>query len=160
MILEIKSMNEEFAIEILDWKYEPPYDFYNNESDPQSLKELMENSYYVVVDNNKKIVGYFCIGDSAKVPIGVQFGAYNEELIDIGIGMNPSLTGKGYGATFFSFILSFIEENFLRVPFRLTVAKFNQRAIHLYEKFGFEKEMEFDRGDTRFMTMVRGCSFT
>lgn len=155
MRLEPKSMNEEFAIEILQWKYEPPYDFYNNELNPQSLKELLENSYYVVVDENKKIVGYFCIGDCAKVPNGVQFGAYNAELIDIGIGMNPALTGRGFGTIFFSFILNFIEENFLKVPFRLTVAKFNQRAIHLYEKFGFEQEMEFDRGDTRFITMVK-----
>lgn len=148
-------MNEEFAIEILDWKYELPYDFYNNELNPQSLKELLEDSYYVVVDDHKKIVGYFCIGDCAKVPIGVHFGAYNEEFIDIGIGMNPTLTGKGNGATFFSFILKFIEENFLTVPFRLTVASFNKRAIHLYEKFGFEKEIEFNRGDTGFITMVR-----
>lgn len=155
MILEVKSMNEVFAFEILDWKYEPPYDFYNNELNPQSFKELLENSYYVVVDEQKKIVGYFCIGDCAKVPIGVHFGAYNEDFIDIGIGMNPVLTGKGFGATFFSFILSFIEENFLKVPFRLTVANFNQRAIRLYKKFGFEKEMEFDRGDTRFITMVK-----
>lgn len=154
-MLVIKTMNEECALEILNWKYDAPYNFYNNELNEQSLKELLENSYYVVVDENHQLIGYFCIGDCAKVPIGVHFGAFIEDFIDIGIGMKPALTGKGYGTTFFSFILSFIKENFVKVPFRLTVAKFNNRAIHLYEKFGFVKEMEFDRGETTFMTMVK-----
>lgn len=81
--------------------------------------------------------------------------AYSEELIDIGIGMNPKLTGQGYGFTFFSFILSYIHETFNDVPIRLTVAIFNHRAIHLYKKLGFVKKMEFNKESTEFITMVR-----
>jgi [ribosomal protein S18]-alanine N-acetyltransferase len=100
-------------------------------------------------------LAFFCIGDAAKVPIGIQFGAYSEEFIDIGIGMKPELTGHGYGITFFSFILEHIKDHFKDIPIRLTVAKFNQRAIHLYEKFGFIKKMEFKKDPTAFITMVK-----
>ncbi|KKK38113.1 hypothetical protein WQ57_09840 [Mesobacillus campisalis] len=155
MQLNIRNMNTDFAEEILDWKYAAPYDFYNNELTSDALKEMLENQYYAVLDQNDKLVGFFCIGDSARVPIGNQFGAYSEELIDIGIGMKPELTGQGFGFTFFSFILEHIQGNFNDVQNRLTVAKFNQRAIHLYEKFGFVKKIEFKKGSTAFITMVK-----
>jgi len=158
MPLVIRNMSENFAVQILNWKYHTPYDFYNNELNLDTLKEMLENSYYIVLDQNDKLVGFFCIGNSAKVPIGIQFGAYSEELIDIGIGMKPELTGQGYGLTFFSFILGHIQENFKGVPIRLTVAKFNHRAIHLYEKFGFVKKMEFNKDSTAFITMVKGLN--
>ena len=35
------------------------------------------------------------------------------------------------------------------------VAKFNERAIRLYEKFGFTKEMEFESPSAVFITMVK-----
>ena len=150
----IRDMNESYAEQILNWRYAPPYDFYNNTLNPETLKELLEGSYYIVLDEDK-LVGFFCIGNSAKVPIGNQFGAYSENLIDIGIGMKPELTGQGYGFTFFSLILDHIQEQFKDAPIRLTVATFNRRAIHLYEKLGFVKKMQFNKGQTTFITMVK-----
>ncbi|WP_053362395.1 GNAT family N-acetyltransferase [Bacillus sp. FJAT-27251] len=155
MPLIIGNMSKEFAEEILNWQYDAPYDFYNNKLTADGLKEMLENQYYAVLDQNDKLFGFFCIGDAAKVPIGIQLGGYSEEFIDIGIGMKPELTGQGYGNTFFSFILGHIQDNFNDGPIRLTVAKFNQRAIHLYEKFGFVKKMEFKKGSTAFITMVK-----
>ncbi len=154
MQLFIKEINEKIAVDILHWKYEAPYDFYNNELNHEAIKEMLENSYYAVLDQNDEVVGFFCYGKSAQVPIGSQFGAYQDNFIDIGIGMNPKLTGKGNGTSFFSFILQHIQAIFPHKPIRLTVATFNKRAIRLYEKLGFEKEIEFSREKILFMTMV------
>ncbi|MFN7249931.1 MAG: GNAT family N-acetyltransferase [Anaerobacillus sp.] len=152
--LLVRDMNEFFAKEILNWKYEFPYDIYN--LTPDSIKELIENDYYCVIDkiNEEGLVGFFCIGDSAQVPTGSQFGAYPKGFVDIGIGMKPELTGRGNGKDFFSFILNQIQKN-AYTPLRLTVANFNHRAIHLYEKFGFVKTLEFTNGSTGFITMVK-----
>lgn len=155
MQLMVKSMTEEYARQILTWKYEAPYDFYNNEESSESLNELLENPYYAVLNQNNELAGFFCMGKAAQVPFGSTVGAYSEDLTDIGIGMNPSLTGQGFGAPFFSFILSYIQENYKVDSFRLTVAKFNQRAIHLYTKLGFVKKIEFSRRATEFITMVK-----
>ena len=155
MKFTIRNMNEDYAVEILNWRYESPYDFYNNEVNPDSLKELLGDSYSIVLDQNNRLIGFFCTGDSAQVPAGRQFGAYSEAMVDLGIGMKPELTGQGHGSTFFSFVLRYVQDNYEGVPIRLTVAKFNERAIHLYKKFGFVQRMGFNKATTRFIAMVK-----
>lgn len=153
MKLERKNMDEAFVLEILNWRYDLPYDFYNNECDAEVIKELLEDNYSVVVNDNEELIGFYCAGPSAQVPAGAKVGAYMEDIIDVGLGMAPILTGKGNGFTFFSFVLESIYKTYGNVPVRLTVAKFNQRAIRLYEKFGFMKEMEFTTDFADFQTM-------
>jgi len=148
-----REMNEMYATEILKWKYEEPYDFYNNEFCDESLKEFLESPYYSIVNEKEEIVGFFCTGTSAQVPKGHDYGAYIDDCIDVGIGMKPELTGIGYGAAFFSFVLSELQRE-KSCPLRLTVATFNTRAINLYEKLGFEKVMDFT-ASTEFITMKK-----
>jgi [ribosomal protein S18]-alanine N-acetyltransferase len=155
MRLSIKEMNDGFAREILNWKYSPPYDLYNNEFSKEALAELLEESYYAIVSSEGELIGYFCTGKTAQVPIGSQFGAYSKDLLDIGIGMKPALTGQGYGSEFFRFILAYIADTTPYKSLRLTVADFNRRAIFLYEKHGFVKDLEFNRGETKFITMIK-----
>lgn len=153
MKLKVAEINEAFALEILNWRYDPPYDFYNNEYDAEAVKELLEDNYSVVVSDNEGVIGFYCAGPSAQVPAGVKVGAYKEDVIDIGLGMAPAWTGKGNGFTFFSLLLESLYKTYGNVPVRLTVATFNQRAIHLYEKFGFVKEVEFTTDSAAFQTM-------
>ena len=155
MKFTLRNMSEDYAVDILNWRYESPYDFYNNEVNPDSLKELLGDFYFIVLDQNNRLIGFFCTWDSAQVPAGRQFGAYSEAMVDLGIGMKPELTGKGHGTAFFAFVLQYVQENYEEVPIRLTVAKFNERAIHLYEKFGFVQRMGFNKDTTRFITMVK-----
>lgn len=151
----IEKMNSKLATTILGWKYEQPYDFYNNEQSDEALEELMDGLYYAIADKNKEVIGFFCIGESAQVPRGTHFGVYKADLIDMGVGMHPNLVGKGNGFEFCTGIMKFIEEKYPSKSLRLTVAMFNQRAIHLYKKLGFVKEDEFSNDVTEFMTMVR-----
>lgn len=156
MPLTINKMNDKYAIEVLCWKYERPYNFYNNVLTSNAILELISGTYYVVLDEHNELIGYFCIGLPARVPAGDQYNAYKEECIDIGIGMKPELTGKGNGARFFAAILEFIQETWKGINLRLTVAAFNKRAIRLYEKTGFKKEMQFkNEENTEFIVMKR-----
>ncbi|MBP0726958.1 GNAT family N-acetyltransferase [Bacillus sp. RG28] len=152
MELFIKDMNEKFAVEIVNWRYEAPYDFYDNEETFEAINEMIENPYYAVVNQSEELVGFFCIGSSAQVPIGHQFGAYSEEILDIGIGMKPDMTGKGFGFTFFSKVLQTIGKD---KSIRLTVAEFNRRAIRLYKKLGFIEKMKFKRDSIEFIVMIK-----
>ena len=155
MNMFIDKLTAERADNILSWKYEKPYDFYNNKRSEEGMRELIGGSYYAIVDESRQLIGYFCTGASAQVPIGHQYGVYEEGLVDMGLGMNPCLTGKGKGYAFCSFILRFLEEKHEDVPIRLTVATFNKRAIHLYAKLGFIREDEFSSDRADFMTMVK-----
>lgn len=155
MKLIVEGMNEKTAKEVLNWKYDQPYDFYNSELTDEGMEEILDGSYYALVNDFKELVGFFCIGEAAQVPIGNQYGVYTEDLVDIGLGMNPALVGKGNGFQFCSYILNFIEQDYKSTQFRLTVAKFNQRAIHLYKKLGFVFESEFKTEFAEFITMVK-----
>jgi RimJ/RimL family protein N-acetyltransferase len=156
MNYQIKSMDKELAASILKWKYDVPYDIYNNELTQEGINELLENNYYAVMNQNDSLIGFFCIGNAAQVPIGNKFDAYKLDFIDIGLGLRPDLTGKGNGGKFLEFILNYIVESFEQPPLRLTVAKFNSRAIRLYEKFGFiNQQIEFSNGKSDFITMVK-----
>lgn len=56
MELFIADMSEKLAKEILSWKYEEQYSFYNNELTDE---EICDGSYYAVVDEKKELVGFF-----------------------------------------------------------------------------------------------------
>lgn len=151
----IRNMTETYAIEVLCWKYERPYNFYNQVLTSHAIMELTGNKYYVVFDRYDVLIGFFCVGASAKVPAGYPHGAYQEACVDVGLGMKPAFTGKGLGFSFFSAILDFVAENYEGIDIRLTVATFNKRAIRLYEKSGFVEQTKFQSERAEFSTMIK-----
>lgn len=153
MSYSLQKMTEQAAREILCWRYAPPYELYNSEVTEEALQEFAENPYYAICKEGA-LVGFYCTGYVAQVPIGYLFQAYPEGYLDIGLGMRPDLTGQGQGTSFLQFIMDSIETN---QPLRLTVAAFNKRAIALYEKFGFCKVSSFtNANDVEFLIMIRG----
>ncbi|MFD2924027.1 GNAT family N-acetyltransferase [Halobacillus naozhouensis] len=155
MNLTIRNMDENTAREILSWRYEKPYDFYNNQENEEEIKERLNGSYRAVIDNNGDVFGFLCTGETAQIPVGHHYGVYHEHLIDIGLGMDPDYVGKGYGYGFCTFILNYIRENHTGTPIRLSVATFNGRAIHLYEKLGFVQKDKFTTDFAEFITMIK-----
>ena len=61
MKFSVENMNEISASEILRWQYEEPYDFYNNEHDAEGIKELFENNYSVVLNQNRELLAFFVL---------------------------------------------------------------------------------------------------
>ncbi|CDQ19395.1 GNAT family N-acetyltransferase [Halobacillus karajensis] len=154
MNISVKEMTEERAIVSLQWKYEPPYDFYNVNGDGASLAERLDGTYKALFEG-KTFIGFFCIGEGAKVPAGRSRGVYQDEAVDMGLGMDPALTGKGKGTPFCSAVLSYIKKEYPGKPIRLSVATFNRRAIQLYKNMGFVKKDTFYTEACEFITMVK-----
>lgn len=155
----IQPMDRKRAQEIVCWRYQPPYSLYNIEASEEALTELLDGSYYQVVDVQGQLMGYYCFGQTARVPAGHSHGVYREiRALDIGLGMRPDLTGKGHGTLFFKKGLEFAIKTFNPREFRLTVAVFNQRAIRVYERLGFKIKDRFTRqdktGTLEFITMT------
>lgn len=155
MPLRITAMTETYADQIMQWNYEPPYDFYNSGPDEEFRKELLECSYHAILNEEGQLFGFCCTGSSAQIPFANPLGAYDEDLLDFGLGMKPEWTGQGRGKEFLSFVLASIADIHNRQSFRLTVAKFNERAIRLYTQLGFSEVTSFDYGGTTFITMVK-----
>ncbi|MGM9950718.1 MAG: GNAT family N-acetyltransferase [Lysinibacillus sp.] len=153
--MKVKKMDEKQALDILGWRYEKPYDFYNQEDTAADRAELLNGTYSAVVDEEGQLAGFFCTGTSAQVPAGHRYGVYDETGIDMGLGLHPKRTGKGMGYAFCTFILAQIEARHPGKPVRLTVATFNRRAIRLYEKLGFVRRHAFSTDAADFITMTR-----
>jgi ribosomal-protein-alanine N-acetyltransferase len=139
-----KRMTREYAARICTWKYEPPYQLYSFDCNEDGIDELLNGDYLSGLDPKNMLIGFFCSGSSARVPGGYGAGIYEgEDRLDIGLGMEPSLTGKGLGNMFVTEGLQWMRQQFNQDKFRLVVASFNLRAIQVYRKNGFTGKATF-----------------
>jgi [ribosomal protein S18]-alanine N-acetyltransferase len=146
MKLVINPMNYEKAKQISKWVYGEPYSIYSMDESESCIDELLNGFYFSAVDEEDNLLGFFCFGKSAQVPAGNQFDVYNDEdITDIGLGIEPGLCGRGLGFDFLNSGLEFARNRFSSKGFRLTVAAFNKRAIKVYERAGFRKVNSFKR---------------
>ena len=125
----IQPMSQDSAEQIAAWTYPAPYDFYDMVADEEDLTELLspssrENTYFEVIRNGA-LFGF------------ASFQSQNE-VLEIGLGMKPDQTGKGLGVNFYQAIEDFARKNFDCQVLQLSVASFNQRALALYQKVGYE----------------------
>jgi [ribosomal protein S18]-alanine N-acetyltransferase len=133
--LGITIMSQHEAEAISDWRYEPPYDFYDWPADEDDLAELLDpaqrrQSYFSAVDTTGELVGFFDF-------------RLEDAVVNIGLGLRPDLTGRGLGRSFLEVGLTFAREQFAPTHFGLRVADFNVRAIKVYERAGFVTTRSF-----------------
>lgn len=154
----VVPMSEAYAREIACWQYPDEYAIYSFQLDEETLAELMDGSYYACLDGAGTLMGYFCFGQSARIPLSQEQQAlYQQDCLDFGLGMEPRRCGKGEGTAFMQAGLAFAAETFPPKQLRLVVASFNQRAIHLYQKLGFVRQAQVThlRSGQPFELMVR-----
>jgi ribosomal-protein-alanine N-acetyltransferase len=141
----ITPLTEDYARQILRWRYTAPYDFYNSPDtrliQGQYLQQFLNPIYafHAIVDSLQQFCGFCAFGIDGQL-LG---GGYTEAALDIGLGMGPDLTAQGQGAAFFATILAFCQSHFCAPQLRLSVAQFNRRALALYAGSGFRKTAEF-----------------
>jgi ribosomal-protein-alanine N-acetyltransferase len=158
--ISIGPMTEEAARAVLAWRYAGIYAFYNADTHDlhDGLREMLDGSYYAATGDQGTLVGFFCFGAPAQVPGGHLHGLYTDDALDIGLGMRPDLTGRRLGREFLTAGLDFARQRFAPATFRLAVAAFNQRAIRLYEKVGFQAVTTFvsptKNGEATFLLMT------
>ncbi len=156
-------LNETDARVIQTWRYEEPYAIYSYTPSEEVLTEMLDqrSPHYAARDEQNELIGFFCYGTSAQVWENAVPALYSEDqVIDIGLGMRPDLTGKGLGLAFVNAGLDFAREQFAPRSFRLFVLSFNTRAMRVYERAGFARVREFAQpnpahGELRFVEMRR-----
>jgi RimJ/RimL family protein N-acetyltransferase len=156
--INIKKLREEDIEVILSWRYELPYDFYNPDPDisiDEYCRQMLdpEMRFHSIWNRRDELIGFCSFGDDGQIP----GGDYSLCALDIGLGMKPELTGKGYGKKFFNTILDFAMQRFSPSTIRLTVADFNKRALHLYCGLGFSVAGRFvhTESETPFTLLTR-----
>ena len=114
--------------------------------EPRHLEGLLnpDYRYHQVLEKNGSLAGYCCYGIDAQVPGGVYLK--NEpEILDIGVGLAPRLTGQGRGTAFVGQILKFGFNTYHPDKFRVSVASFNKRSLKTFQNLGFKIQESFIR---------------
>jgi [ribosomal protein S18]-alanine N-acetyltransferase len=149
--MEIRPTDEIAANAIAQWRYAPPYSFYDATADPDDLalllgEETREGAHFSAFGEDDELVGFF------------SFARDGDDVV-VGLGLRPDLTGRGLGLAFVEAGLAFARERFGPARFRLSVATFNERAIRVYERAGFEPLRTYDHatngGVHPFLEMAR-----
>jgi ribosomal-protein-alanine N-acetyltransferase len=149
--LVFTPMSQDEAEQIADWRYEPPYDFYDARADETDLAHLLdpvrrENRTFSVRDEAGELVGFFTYKRDG-------------DTVVVGLGLRPDLTGRGLGASFVEQGLDFARGRYAPQRFRLDVAEFNERAVKVYERAGFVRTRSFPQetngGTYPFLEMER-----
>ncbi|ASK64098.1 GNAT family N-acetyltransferase [Virgibacillus phasianinus] len=138
------KMSQEQAENIAsNWQYEGEYSFYDFAADEEDLAELLSpeergDSYYIVKEGNDEI-GFF-------------YFEHGDVSVEIGLGMKPELTGKGMGLNFLEAGMNYAMTQYNPKEITLSVATFNERAIKVYKKAGFESVETYmqDTNGSRF----------
>ena len=120
------------------WRHEPPYDVYDI---TQPVDEAI--SYFLsigthVIDYDGELAAFFTFGSDARVP----GGDYSTPALDIGLGLKPSLTGKGLGGSFVRALVDYVSST-TPGPLRVTIAGGNQRAQRVWLTAGFIETQRF-----------------
>jgi RimJ/RimL family protein N-acetyltransferase len=151
--VKVEEWNEAYADEVAAWHYEPPWDFYDIASDPADAAEMRDPAkagHYRAV-----------LGDDESLDAFWYFDWY-DDVVEVGIGLRPDLTGRGLGEPFLRAQLEHASQQWHPATFRLFVAAWNERAIRLYERLGFREFARETRhfelvGDHEFIRMERAA---
>ena len=137
--MNILAMTPEYARLLSLWKYEGIYSFYDHNE--KNIEGYMDGTHYACTNEDGELIGYFCFGNDARIPT-IEKNVYDDNFIDIGLGLKPNLCGKGFGLSFINLGLEYAEKFLQAKCFRLSVAAFNVRAIKVYTKIGFVIDCE------------------
>jgi len=144
-------LTDEQAHAMLEWAYEPPYDFYDFAADPDDARELVDpefrDRYFAVLDDAGELIGFWYLRP-------------RDDEVEVGLGLRPDLTGRGLGAAFVEAELDYARQRWAPRTFRLYVAAWNERAIRLYARLGFREVARAPRrfeqfGEVEFVEMER-----
>lgn len=154
-------MQPAYARDLLAWRYPPPYDIYNEpEVSIQERENIVRflcdpiNNYSAMLDDKGVYIGGCSHGFDAQV----EGGDYSENAMDVGLGLKPEYTGRGFGAEIVRQIITYYQQQHHPKQFRATIAAFNRRSQRVFEKNGFQRTQTFQRpSDGReFYVYTRG----
>lgn len=162
MTLRIRPVTADDVRVFAAWRYDPPYDVYD-QTDPidQAIAYFLRPDVqcHVLVEGDR-VAGFCTFGHDARVP----GGSYGDPAMDIGLGVNPALTGHGRGGEFVDAVVRHARSAFPGWSLRVTIAEHNRRALKVWSAAGFEEDERFETereilGGRGFVVLVaRGTS--
>lgn len=166
MKFAVCPLTREDVQELQTWRYEEPYAIYSlgDGSLEELLGEMLDprSPYFAVRNDEGELIGFFNIGTSALVWDAGEPGVFldaTRRASALGLGLRPDLTGRGLGQSFAEAALAFLHKQYAPQEVWLYVLAWNERAIRVYERTGFQRVRTFTQenryGKRDFVEMRR-----
>src|SRR5262245_2537626 len=128
MAFVFRPLRWEDALTVGRWRYPAPYELYDLGRIPllvsvalhRLLAPLGGMGFYAVRLGDDPLVGVFSCQKLGRT-------------VELGLALRPDMTGRRIGLGFVESGMDFARRTFAPTAFRLNVATFNRRAIHVYE---------------------------
>ncbi len=141
MTVDVRRATETDIRLFSKWTYEAPYDVYDITETPDEAVEYFLDAdvrCHTLVEAGD-VVGFFTIGPDGQV----SGGDYTQDALDIGLGIDPALTGNGRGTRFIDAAVAFAGSTFNNQRLRVTIAANNIRAQRAWASVGFVQTGDF-----------------
>lgn len=130
--LVVRPLTTADAEQIAGWRYEGRWRIYD--PSPDDGPALGGADYMAVAGREGgPLVGFCCSGAEAMVPGLVA----QDDILDIGVGMNPAWVGRGYGPAFGGAVLDHYRSTTTAPRMRAVVQAWNERSLRLIKSLGF-----------------------
>ena len=136
---DLSVMSEEYAREICSWEYDGEYSVYNL----SDWETVVRNNWDLAVKEKRESNFLSVTKDQELVAYGVITNV--ADTVILGIGLKPSLCGKGLGKEIMMLLIEEGKVRFPETPIGLEVRTFNKRAIRCYESIGFKIRKRYRR---------------
>lgn len=130
-MFKFKKLTQNKAMIIADeWYYDDLYSCYNLKDRKEDYAEFTNEdirnlSDYFEAELNDCFVGFFAVTKMDKI-------------LELSLGLKPSMCSKKLGTIFINDIIAYIKENYNYEVLFVCVESFNERALKVYRKCGFK----------------------
>ena len=125
-------MKEDYAKQIVEWKYEGDYSDYNL----PTYEECKEKKYGITREDRKDNYIVYLLNN--EVVFYSNMKEMDNNKLYIGVGLKPEYCGKGLGNYFLEDSIKEMKKKYPERTLFLEVRSWNKRAIKAYEKIGFK----------------------
>jgi RimJ/RimL family protein N-acetyltransferase len=131
--LHVRALTHQDAASIAAWRYDGRWASYDLASSDALVDEL--ELYSAIVDAAGALHGFFCVGAAARVPELEP----DARFLDVGIGLDPALVGKGWGDALGRLVMRHLDEIHPTLRLRAVVQSWNERSLKVARRLGFSE---------------------
>jgi ribosomal-protein-alanine N-acetyltransferase len=129
--VRVRPMTVDDATHVTSWHYPHRWSVYDLQSSIDILDEL--HLYRSITDADGTLIGFSCLESAARV----RGMSADPVILDVGVGMNPSLVGHGSGRAFGGVVLDHVSHEYPGRPLRAVIQSWNLRSRRFAASLGF-----------------------